>query len=82
MTEADFREIARCRRAFGSWPSDLVATEILKNTDIEKIRTSLHVLLHGDGPLEEGLNGCKIRFLGTSSITEIMEPANPKEHAP
>lgn len=82
MAESDFRDMLGCLRAFGSWPADSVASEILKHADMGTIRTSLHDLLYGDGPLETRLDGCRIRFLGTASVTEMMELASPEEYAP
>ena len=82
LSESDFREIIKSLWAFNGWTNkDWKIDEILKESDLAKIRESLNDLLYGSDTLELRFDNFKVKYIGTASATEIMSFVNPDQYA-
>lgn len=74
----DFKKIFDRINSLNSYPIN--KTRIFNNNPLEKIRTNLSNLIHGDDILPARMNKCsEIRFMGTSTINEIIGYYDPKK---
>jgi hypothetical protein len=83
LTEPDFRKIIAALWAFAGWTNkDYVIDRILKDKDIDVIKSEFRKLLYGKSPFPERYDSFtrNVRGLGPAGLTEILAFFNPQEY--
>jgi len=81
LSEDTFRSSIKQLWSFRGWTNkDYRVDNILRDNSFSKVKEQLKGLLHGDDPISDRIDNFNLKYIGPSSITEILLLVYPDKY--